>query len=182
MGGQQTGRATRASIFAQDVNGVIGDGYRMLWRVPGDLAFFKSQTMGCPLIMGRGSFEAMGGPLPGRTNIVLTTNRDYSADGAHVVHSLEEAFSLAEEAAQGTDTKTIWVIGGAQVFASTMDMVDELYVTDLDLKVTPEADAHLVYAPTIDPHDWEVVSTDKEWRERSGDAPWRVTVYRRRQA
>ena len=115
-------------------------------------------TMGCPN-HGEGILEAKGGPLPGRTNIVLTTNRDYSADGAHVVHSLEEAFP-GGRSRTGTDTKTIWS-SAAQVFASTMDMVDELYVTDLDLKVTPEADAH-PFTPPPSTRDREVVSTDKD--------------------
>ncbi len=177
---QGTERTIRASIWAQDVNGVLGDGHRMLWRVPGDFAFFKEQTMGCPLIMGRASFEALGRPLPGRTNIVLTTNEGYSPEGVIVAHSLDQAFFVAEQVAQETNAHTVCVIGGAHVYAATMDMVDRLVVTDLDLEVAPEPGTRLVYAPAIDADEWEIVSEDPTWREHSGDARWRVTVYQRR--
>lgn len=173
-------RALRASIWAQDVNGVIGDGHQMLWHVPADFAFFKTQTMGCPLIMGRASFEALGRPLPGRTNIVLSRNRDYSPAGAVVAHTLEEAFALAEEDALSRDAAFIWVSGGAHVYKETMGMVDRLYVTQLELEVSPEPGIPLVQAPAVDPAKWRVLDADALWREKSGDSRWKVTVYEAR--
>ena len=121
----------RASIWAQDIHGVIGDGSAMLWRVPGDFAFFKEQTTGCPVIMGRASFEALGRPLPNRTNIVATRDPGYAHPGIVVVHSLDEAFVAAEDAAEKMGAPAIWVTGGGHVYAETMDTVDRLVVTYL---------------------------------------------------
>lgn len=173
-------RPVRASIWAQDLNGVIGDGHKMLWHVPGDFAFFKARTMGCPLIMGRASFEALGRPLPGRTNIVLSRNRDYSPEGALVAHTLEEAFALAEEDALSRGASFIWVSGGAHVYQATMSMVDRLYVTQLDLEVSAEPGVRLVHAPHVDLAEWKVLESDALWRDKSGDARWKVTVYEAR--
>lgn len=193
----------RASIWGQDIHGVIGDGAAMLWRVPADFAFFKEQTTGCPIIMGRSSFEALGRPLPNRANIVLTRDVRYSSPGIVVVHSLDEAFAVAEAAAEEMGASTVWVTGGGHVYAETMDMVDRLVVTYLDIAASapaatdsitsvgtvtttdldsPAAD-NLVFAPVIDPQKWAVVTSesDEDWREHSGDARWMVRVYDRRE-
>ncbi|WP_099332622.1 dihydrofolate reductase [Actinomyces minihominis] len=169
----------RASIWAEDARGIIGSGTDMVWRVPADSKFFKEQTMGCPIIMGRSSFQALGRPLPGRTNIVLSRNPDFQPEGVTVAHSLAEAFQLAEEAAAEQGAETIWVTGGGDVYASTMDMVDELVVTSIDLEVPRERG--LVSAPSINPELWQLVPelSDPGWRELSGDARWRVSVYQR---
>lgn len=170
----------RASIWAQDVNGVIGDGHQMLWRVPADFIFFKEHTMGCPVIMGRSSFEALGRPLPGRTNIVLSRNVDYAPAGALVAHTIEEAFNLATADALATEAPFIWVSGGGHIYAETLGVVDRLYVTQLDLEVPTLPESQLVYAPKVDPQQWKVLESDDTWREKSGDARWKVTVYERR--
>lgn len=172
-----------ASIWAQDRFGVLGTGTGMLWHVPADFAHFKRSTMGCPLIMGRRSWEALGGALPGRTNIVLTRSPDYEAEGAELVASMPEALALARRVCARTSAQTIWIAGGAYVYADTMDLVDELVVTDLDLTVEAlHPGAQIVRAPEIPADVWDVdVSrSDDEWAPRSGDARWRVTTYIRR--
>ena len=163
------------SMWAQDRSGVLGSGTDMLWHVPGDSAFFKTRTMGCPVIMGRVSWEALGMALPGRTNIVITRNSYYEAPGAHVVHSLGEALDVATY----PSAHTVWIVGGSHVYAEAMDLVDELVVTDLDLDVTS---GPLVYAPRIDPAEWvrDPSRSDADWRPCSGDAAWRVTTWVRR--
>ncbi len=149
----------------------------MLWHVPADFQFFKRSTLGFPVIMGRSSWEALGSsaPLPGRTNIVVTRQPDFIADGALVAHSLDDAITIAH-----SDGDDVWIAGGAQIYAQAISLADELVVTDLDLTVSE--DEHVVYAPTIDDAEWAVDSTrsDATWRERSGDARWRVTTYVRR--
>lgn len=174
-------RPIRASIWAEDQNGVIGDGNSMMWHVPADFKHFKESTIGCPIIMGRASFEALGGPLPGRVNIVITRSPDYEAAGALVAHSIAEALELGSQAAENTGAKTIWITGGGSVYHETMDQVDELVITDLDLEIPGEGRA-LVRAPTIDPKVWRMDTerSDSEWRSRSGDARWRITTYVRR--
>ncbi|WRS29245.1 dihydrofolate reductase [Actinomycetaceae bacterium MB13-C1-2] len=174
-------RPVRASIWAEDRVGVIGDGERMLWHVPADFKHFKESTIGCPIIMGRASFEALGGPLPGRVNIVVTRSPGYQAEGVHVAHSIEDALEIADRSAEATGAKTVWITGGGSIYRETMDLVNELVITDLDLKI-PADDRTLVMAPIIDPDIWQIdrARTDDEWRPRSGDARWRVTTYVRR--
>lgn len=169
-----------ASIWAQDRNGVIGSGTGMLWRVPADLAFFKRTTEGAPVVMGRSSWEALGGALPGRDNIVITRQEGYRAPGATVVDSLEEALSIARESAGRMGSDTVWITGGARVYADTIDLVDRLVVTQLDLEIAPGQEK-VVHAPTIDPGRWElnVEESDPAWHPRSGDAQWKVQVFDR---
>ncbi|QWW20731.1 dihydrofolate reductase [Schaalia sp. 19OD2882] len=168
-----------ASIWAQDRGRVLGSGTGMLWHVPADFAHFKAATMGCPILMGRASWEALGRALPGRLNVVLTGDAGYRAEGAVVVHSLEQGVDLCRHWAGRRGADTVWVTGGATVYEQAMGLVDELVVTDLDLdvaKVLPEG-APLVRAPHIDPRMWRVDAehSDAQWRQCSGDARWRVT-------
>lgn len=174
---------TIASIWAQDRSGVLGTGTDMLWRVPADFAHFKRSTMGCPLIMGRRSWEALGGALPGRTNIVLTRTPGYEVEGGVRAASIDEAVEIARRVAAADGAKTIWIAGGAHVYADTIDLVDELVVTDLDLDVhAVDASVEVVRAPRIDPEVWVVddARSDAQWAAKSGDARWRVTTYVRR--
>lgn len=183
-----------SSIWAQDRTGVLGSGSDMLWHVPDDSAFFKRTTMGAPVIMGRASWEALGRPLPGRTNIVITSNPSYPAPGAVVVHSLDEALAVAiralppaEDPASPTLTirvPTVWIAGGSRVYAEAMDRVDELVVTELDLDIAASSYAGpLVRAPHIDPAQWvaDPTRSDTDWRTRSGDSRWRVTTWVRQE-
>lgn len=161
-------------IWAQDANGLLGTGTGMVWRVPADFAHFKQTTMGNPVIMGRASWEALGdaAPLPGRKNIVITHKPMYHAPGAEVANSLEDAIMLAR-----WSSNQIWIAGGGQVYAEAMGIADELIVTDLDMAF--EAGDKAVYAPRISPRQWTVdpSRSDSEWREKSGDARWKVTTY-----
>ena len=110
-------------IVAHDKNHVIGYENKMPWHLPGDLQYFKEMTMGKPIIMGRKTFESIGRPLPGRRNIVITRNKNYSAEGIEIVGSLDEALELAG------DVPEIMIIGGAQIFEQALEIADKLYVT-----------------------------------------------------
>lgn len=112
-------------IVAHDENRVIGFNNKMPWHLPGDLQYFKEQTMGKPIIMGRKTFESIGRPLPGRRNIVITRNSDYTADGIEVVNSLEAALSLVE------DVPEVMIIGGEQIFRLVLPLADRLYITQI---------------------------------------------------
>lgn len=166
------------SIWAQDRNGLLGSGTDMLWHVPADFKHFKESTMGCPVIMGRASWEALGGALPGRTNIVITHNLSYDAPGAYVVPTIQEALDLGARIATDSGADTVWIAGGAQIYAATMGTVDELMVTHLDLEVDV-ADRPAVYAPEINPDHWMPCEpcSDNDWRPQSGDARWKVVNY-----
>ncbi len=160
---------------------MLGDGHGMLWHVPADFQHFKETTIGCPIIMGRASYQALGHPLPGRTNIVISRSPSYSPDGVVVAHSIEEALRIAEQQADEDNAPFIWITGGGQVYAATIDLVDELVVTDLDMYLPGSAQT-MVTAPAIDPKVWEVdaMRSDSDWRAQSGDARWKVTTYVRR--
>lgn len=180
-GGAEKNHSLRiASIWAQDENGVLGSGTDMLWHVPADFAHFKSTTMGCPVIMGKASWEALGRALPGRLNVVLTRRSDYEAEGAVIAHSMEEALQVAEGWARDHDAPTIWITGGGEVYGATMGIVDELVISYLDLAVP--ASEGLVHAPPIDPQVWaeDPHGTDSDWREKSGDARWKIRTLTRR--
>ncbi|OCS88686.1 dihydrofolate reductase [Caryophanon tenue] len=113
-------------IVAHDEQYVIGKDNDMPWHLPGDLQYFKAQTMGKPVIMGRKTFESIGRPLPGRRNIVITRNRDYSAEGIEVVYSLAEALALTNDAPEQM------VIGGQQIFTEALPLATRLYITHID--------------------------------------------------
>lgn len=106
----------------------IGKDNKLLWHIPDDLKRFKALTLGHPIIMGRKTFESIGHPLPERTNIVVTHNPDWRADGVHVRHSLKEAI----EYAVSLDEKEIFIMGGSKVYAQAIDRVDKLYLTLID--------------------------------------------------
>lgn len=138
------------AIWAQAENGIIGANGTMPWHVPEDLAHFKRTTAGHPVIMGRttwDSFPAKFRPLPGRENIVLTSQQDKHDElreaGALPVASLGEALALAQTCKGGEE---IWIIGGGKVYAQAMDLLDVAVVTKLDLDVNGDTRAPVLDA------------------------------------
>lgn len=113
-------------IVAVAQNGVIGGGNTLLWHISEDLRRFKSITMGHPVIMGRRTFESVGRPLSGRTNVVVSRREDYTPEGVTVVRSLEEAFALFPQ------EEEIFVTGGGQIYAQAMPLADKLYLTTVE--------------------------------------------------
>ncbi|WP_342525615.1 dihydrofolate reductase [Chryseomicrobium sp. FSL W7-1435] len=134
-------------IVAHDENRVIGYENKMPWHIPEDLAYFKKMTLGKPIVMGRNTFESIGRPLPGRENIVITRNEDYTAEGIHVFHSYEDGIAFAKQ--QNSD---IMVIGGAQVFKDHLETADELLITQIHQSYTGDT-----YFPAYS--DWHL-----EWQ------------------
>lgn len=111
--------------LARADNGVIGRDGGLPWRLPADLKRFKAQTLGRPMVMGRKTFDSFPAPLPGRRHIVLTRDRAWTAAGAEVVHSVDDALTLA-----GDD---VAVIGGAEVFALFLDRADRVELTEVHI-------------------------------------------------
>lgn len=112
-------------IAALSTNRVIGKDGGFPWHITADLKHFKELTVGNTVIMGRKTFESIGKPLPNRTNIVITRDRDFSAEGCRIVHSLEEAIDMAREFGKGD----IFIIGGGQVYEQAMRFADKLILT-----------------------------------------------------
>lgn len=174
------GIGTLGMIWAADRHGVLGANGGMLWRVPADFAHFKQTTLGHPVIMGRTSFEALGAPLPGRRNIVLTRSPSAVADFMSR-HEIETADSVAAALELCAGSQEVWITGGGAVYQEVMDagIADLLVVSELDLVAPVPAGAKVTKAPRIDPALWRIdaARSDTAWRPVSGDAAWRVEYY-----
>ncbi|GAA2186978.1 MULTISPECIES: dihydrofolate reductase [Leucobacter] len=151
-------------IWAEARGGAIGRDGEMPWRLPEDAAFFKEQTLGAPVIMGRGTWESLPArfrPLPGRENFVVTSTASYDAPGATVVPSLESV--LDELARDSGPHDRVWIMGGGQLYRAGMPFADELVVTRIGLDV-PDADT---FAPEIGP-EWTLVDPGTPETSRTG--------------
>ena len=129
-------------IYARAANGVIGKDNAMPWHLPEDLAHFRQLTQGCPVIMGRKTWDSLPPrfrPLPGRRNVVLTRQPDWAALGAERAGDLAQAIALCAEA------EDIWVMGGAQIYAQALAQARRIELTEIDREF--EGDA---YAPVLD--------------------------------
>ena len=134
-------------IAAVARNGVIGNQGAIPWRVPGEQQVFKDATMGHTLVMGRATYDSIGRPLPGRTTIVLTRDRDWHADGVSTAASLEEALAMARG--------DVYVAGGAGVYAAALAHADEQLLTEVPL--APEGDT---FYPDFDEAQWPEVARE----------------------
>ncbi len=116
-------------------NRSIGLGSELVWREPEDMRWFKRQTLGCPVIMGRKTWDSLPErfrPLPGRSNIVVTRQSAWRADGAQVAGTLERAIEMAQASIGQPPAPRIFVIGGGQLYAAAMPLADELLLTEID--------------------------------------------------
>jgi dihydrofolate reductase len=134
-------------IAAVAKNNALGKNNKLIWHLPADLKRFKQVTSGHYVIMGRKTFESLGKPLPNRTNVIISRNKNYKAKGCLVVNSLTEAL----KAANNDDNP--YILGGAQIFIEAMSVTDVLDITLIDHEF--EAD---VYFPEIDKNIWEEIS------------------------
>lgn len=164
-----------AMIAAVGSNGVIGADNGIPWRLPSDFAFFKRTTMGKPLIMGRKTFESIGKPLPGRTNIVVTRDQSFAPAGVEVVRSLEDALDLAQAIAARDGVDEVMIGGGGAIYAAMIPRADRLYITHVD--AAPEGETTF---PAIDPGEWSAVAEPEVPPDPRDSAAFRVRVYERR--
>ncbi len=141
-------------IVAMGENRVIGFGGTMPWHIPGDLKYFKEKTIGKLVIMGRLTYQSIGKPLPGRTNIILSRNELFQAAGVTVVHDREEALAVAKQAQGGDDE--IMVIGGAKIYTHFAPLTDRIYLTQVHAK--PDGDT---FFHDFDLNQWTEISREK---------------------
>jgi dihydrofolate reductase len=143
-------------VAAVAENGVIGRDGDMPWHHPEDLAHFKETTMGHPVVLGRVTYESiadrLGGPLPGRTNVVLSTRDLDLPDGAVQARSVDDALAVASDAPGGD---TVYVAGGATVYEAFLPLADRLVITEIHS--APEGDTHF---PAVDWDHWTETSRD----------------------
>ena len=142
-----------ALIAAIAANRVIGRDNALPWYIPEDLKWFKRNTLGKPVIMGRKTWDSIGRPLPGRPNIVVTRQAGWSAPGAHVVHGLDEGLALAE--ALAPDAAEVMVIGGSALFAEALPRCGRLYLTEIRRAYDGDA-----YFPAFDRAPWREVGRE----------------------
>lgn len=143
-------------IAAVARNRVIGAGNALPWRLPEDLKRFKALTLGHPIIMGRKTWESLGRPLPGRTNIVISRAAGFTATGAELVHSLDEALS----AAAATHSDEVFIIGGAEIYRLALPIARRLQLTEIDLDFAGD-----VHFPAVDPALWRETARESHRAE-----------------
>jgi dihydrofolate reductase len=163
---EETPRISVIAALAR--NRVIGIDNRLPWRLPEDLAHFKALTLGHPILMGRKTFESLGRPLPGRTNIVITRNADYRPEGCVVAASIPAALALC------ADADEVFFIGGAELYAQVIPLADRLYLTEVDIDAHGDA-----CFPDYDPSLFRECSRESKTGEKGDALRFAFVVYER---
>ncbi len=161
--------ANLSVIAALADNRVIGVDNRLPWRLPADLQHFKRITMGKPMIMGRKTWESLPGLLPGRPHLVVTRDTTYRAEGAQVVHSLQEAFAVFSKAEE------LMLVGGADLYAQAIPLASRMYLTQVH--ASPEGDA---WFPEFDADQWREVEREEGVLDDKNPIPHTFVTYVRK--
>ena len=143
-------------VVATDLNNGIGINNTLPWHLPEDLAHFKRTTSGHAILMGRKTFESIGRPLPNRRNIVITRNASWQHEGVETAGSLQQAAALAGAA-------PAFIIGGAQVYADALPLVDRLIITRIDQRFDCDA-----FFPALDSSIWQETARESHHSEKAG--------------
>jgi dihydrofolate reductase len=155
-------------VVAMASNRTIGINNTLPWRCPEDFKHFKALTMGHHMIMGRKTFDSIGKPLPGRTTVVVTRDRNLKIDGCIIVHSLQEAIAAC------VGDNEIFIVGGAELYAQALPLVGRLYITEIQQDV--EGDAHF---PPFSRNQWQEVSREIRQQETPQPLEYHFVEYRR---
>ena len=158
-------------VAALGENGVIGRDNQLPWRLKSDLQYFKRVTMGKPIVMGRKTYQSIGKPLPGRTNIVVTRDASFSAPGVITASTLERAMAIAREDALARGADAIAVIGGTEIFRQTIANADRLVLTRVHM--SPQGERTF---PDIDPKVWREIERSEQ-PQGSGRRLWLYLPY-----
>lgn len=156
-------------IVAHADNRVIGKDNDMPWHLPADLAYFKKTTLGKPIIMGRKTYESIGRPLPGRKNIVISRDKNYSAEGIETVTSVEEALALVSE------VEEVMVIGGGAIYQHCLPAAQRLYITHIDADIDGDT-----YFPDYDLKEWQLAASEVREADEKNIYKLNFCVYQRR--
>ncbi len=161
-------------IVAVAENGVIGQGNMIPWRLKTDQLRLKALTMDKPIVMGRKTFVSLGRPLPGRTNIVITRDKSFHAAGAVVTSLVNDALDVARGDALRRGAGEIAIIGGAEIYAQTLDIADRIDLTLVH--AAPEGDAHFKMP---DPAHWKEVGRERHAAGEVDSVDFSYVTYRR---
>ncbi len=156
-------------IVATANNNVIGKDNNMPWHLPADLAYFKKITLGKPIVMGRKTYESIGRPLPGRRNIVISRDQNYSSEGIDTVGSVEQALALVD------NVEEVMVIGGGAIYKHCLPAASRLYITHIN--ATIEGDT---YFPDHNDGNWQKVSSEIRASDENNPHQLDFCVYERK--
>jgi dihydrofolate reductase len=163
-----------SQIAAVAENRVIGRNNDLPWKLPDDMKFFMNTTKGHHVIMGRKNYESLHEkfrPLPNRTNIVVTRQKDFNAPGCHVVHSIDDALKIAEKNGE----PETFVIGGAEIYSLALRKTNRLYLTEI--KATVDGDT---YFPEFDKKEWKEISRVPHSADERHVFAFDIVIYERR--
>lgn len=165
-------------VVAVSRNGVIGRDGDMPWKLSTDLKRFKALTLGKPLVMGRKTFESIGGrPLPGRPHIIVSRNADFAPEGVEVAATLEDALDRGRILATASGVDEICVAGGGEIYRQAMPLADYLHVTHVEAEI--DGDTHF---PSIDPLRFELIGEQAVPAGERDSFATRYAIYRQRPA
>ncbi|WP_205944495.1 dihydrofolate reductase [Pelagibius litoralis] len=168
-----------ALILARGENGVIGREGGLPWHLSGDLKFFKAQTLGKPVVMGRKTFQSIGRPLPGRPNLVISRDPAFRPEGAEVFPDLAAALArardLAAEMPAEGPRREIMIIGGGQIYAMTLPLAERLYLTEVH--AAPDGDT---FFPDLDPAEWRELERERQASPGEGQPAFSFVILERR--
>lgn len=156
-------------IVAMAENRVIGVQNRLPWNLPGDMQWFRSHTLGKPVLMGRKTYESIGKPLPQRTNIVITRDASYRAEGCIVVHSIEEALAAAQPAEEAM------ILGGASFYEQLLPQSGRLYLTLVHAQIAGDA-----WFPEFDWDEWTLVERQDRDADDRNPYPYSFLILERK--
>ena len=158
-----------AIIVATDEQGLIGKDNDLPWKLSADLQYFRKVTMGKPIIMGRRTHESIGRPLPGRGNIIITSDKTYRAEGCIVTHSMSQAIKACENAQE------VMIMGGASLYQQWLPTADKIYLTQVH--ATLEGDT---WFPDWNKEQWHEVSKEAYPADEKNEYPYSFILYERK--
>ncbi|MBT5640052.1 MAG: dihydrofolate reductase [Rhodobiaceae bacterium] len=161
-------------ILARSSNNVIGHKNKLPWNIPGDLKYYKKVTMGKPIIMGRITHESIGKVLPGRLNIIVTKNHNYKKDDCIVVNTVDQALAVAKEFVKKNKLHEIFVIGGVQIYKSTMEDATKVYLTEVHKDY--EGDKVI---DSFDSNEWKEISRTYNAKSINEDSDYSFVILKR---
>ncbi len=159
---------TLAIIVAMDEQRLIGKDNDLPWKISADLQYFRRTTMGKPIIMGRNTHESIGRPLPGRQNIVISSQQNYKAEGCDVVHSIDDALALCRDAEQ------VMVMGGASLYQQILPLADFLYLTRVHASLDGDT-----WFPEWSEQDWQLISSEDHQADENNEFDYSFQLYQR---
>ena len=157
-------------VVAMGLNNEIGANNQLLWHLPKDLKHFKEITTGHPIIMGRKTYESIGKPLPNRTNIVVSTKKDWFEEGILIVGSLKEAIKFAKKM-----DEEIYIIGGGNIYEQTIDLAEKLEVTQVNAELKAD-----IFFPKINPKIWNKTNEVSHEKDEKNEYDFSFQTYERK--